>query len=232
MLSFKNEYESCKSLVYGQLFFIVALIIGKEIFNLIGYSLQDIGPKIFVLLASALYGLVLYNMIRISTEHRLIKQMVLYAILFIFITTLILENPFYDLEFLKRTGLILVHITLFILEMSVLIFFIQDLLSDKKTLQAKLWASVATYLTIIISWGGFYDLMSLIIPGAMGLTFPLGMENYAECIGYSLGIVSFNDGIMHPIPLITQLSKIQSIWCSMFLIFLISQFKSKVRQEQ
>ncbi len=49
MLSFKNEYESCKSLVYGQLFFIVALIIGKEIFNLIGYSLQDIGPKIFVL---------------------------------------------------------------------------------------------------------------------------------------------------------------------------------------
>ena len=112
------------------------------------------------------------------------------------------------------------------------IFFIQDLLSDKKTLQAKLWASVATYLTIIISWGGFYDLMSLIIPGAMGLTFPLGMENYAECIGYSLGIVSFNDGIMHPIPLITQLSKIQSIWCSMFLIFLISQFKSKVKQEQ
>ena len=61
MLSFKNEYESCKSLVYGQLFFIVALIIGKEIFNLIGYSLQDIGPKIFVLLASGLYGLVLYN---------------------------------------------------------------------------------------------------------------------------------------------------------------------------
>ena len=98
-------------------------------------------------------------------------------------------------------------------------------------MQAKLWASVATYLTILISWGGFYDLLSLIIPGAMGLTFPIGMENYSECIGYSLGIVSFNDGIMHPIPLITQLSKIQFIWCSLFLIFLISQFTSKVKRE-
>ena len=231
MFKYKDDYDAFKTLVFIQLIFIVSMLVGKEIFRSWGYSLQDILPKCFYLAICALYGFSLYNITQFTTKSNKTKRSIGALIVFIFIATFLVENPFFPLQFYPHFLLALIHVLLLTLEMIVLVIAIQDLLSPNKTLNTKLWASLATYFTILISWGGFYDLLSLLIPGCLGNSHPQGLENYAECISYSFGIVSKDDNIMTPVPLIKQLSKVQTMWCSMFMIFLFSQFKTNVKKE-
>jgi hypothetical protein len=231
MLKYKDDYDAFKTLVFIQLIFIVSILVGKEVFRSAGYSLQDVFPKCFYLLVSGLYGFSLFNITQFTTQNKKTKQAIGLLIIIIFISTFMVDNPFYPIQSNQRLILGVIHILLLLLEMIVLVIAIKDLLSPNKTLNTKLWASLGTYFTILISWGGLYDLMSLIIPGCLGNQHHFGLENYAECISYSFGIVSKDDGIMSPIPLIKQLSKVQTLWCSMFMIFLFSQFKTNVKKD-
>ncbi len=232
MFKYKDDYDAFKTLVFVQLIFIVSMLVGKEIFRSAGYTLQDVFPKCFYLLVSALYGFSLFNITQFTAPSKTIKNAIGGLIIFIFIATFLIENPFFPIQSYPHQMLAMIHVLLLILEMSVLVIAIKDLLSPNKTLNTKLWASLGTYFTILISWGGFYDLLSLLIPGCLGNAHHYGLENYAECISYSFGVVSKDDNIMNPIPLIKQLSKVQTMWCSMFMIFLFSQFKTNVKKEE
>lgn len=231
MLKYRDDYDAFKTLVFIQLIFIVSMLVGKEIFRYWGFNLQDTFPKSYYLVVSALYGFSLYNITLFTAQSKMVKSLILGLIVFIFIATFLADNPFFTIGNIRHGLLSTIHVLLIVLEMTVLVIAIKDLLSPNKTLNTKLWASLATYFTILISWGGFYDLMSLLMPGCLGREYPLGLENYAECISYSFGIVSKDDGMFTPIPLIKQLSKVQTMWCSMFMIFLFSQFKTNVKKE-
>ena len=90
MFKYKDDYDAFKTLVFVQLIFIVSMLVGKEIFRSAGYTLQDVFPKCFYLLVSALYGFSLFNITQFTAPSKTIKNAIGCLIILIFIKTFLI----------------------------------------------------------------------------------------------------------------------------------------------
>ncbi|HMG15235.1 MAG TPA: hypothetical protein VK590_07315 [Saprospiraceae bacterium] len=222
---------SFKSLVLIQAVIILLYLPVYELLLQLGYNLDIPAIRLFYMIISGVYGYLLYLMVRLHVQNKRIVKLSFIILVVIYILSFLSENPFFNLIDNKDWLRAVIHIILVTFEIMVIVFAIKDLLSENKTLAQKLWAAVATYFLINFSWGGFYDLLNIIIPGSLGPNIKTGFASYLAGITYSFSIIGGGDRLYNASRFIVQFSKIQSLWCSMYMIFLIGQFRAVVKKE-
>lgn len=203
-----------------------------ELLKQLGYDMDYPAVRMTYILVSYVYGLLLYGMVKLHVVDQRKVKGTLYTLLFLVVLSFLSENPYFDIGPIRGFLRAFVHIVLLFFEIAVITFAIRDLLSESKTLSQKIWAAIATYLLINFSWGGFYDLINILMPGSLGPNLKLGFSSYMAGITYSFSIIGGGDRLYEASRFIVELAKIQQLWCSMYMIFLLSQFRSVVKKEE
>lgn len=221
---------SFKKLVLIQAVIILIYLPVYELLLQLGFSLEIPSVRLFYMIVCGIYGYLLYAMVKLHVMDKRIVRISFFTLIVIYILSFLTENPFIELIEQKDWLRAIIHLILVSFEIMVIVFAIKDLLSENKTLGEKLWAAVATYFLINFSWGGFYDLLNIILPGSLGENVKTGFNSYLAGITYSFSIIGGGDRLYNASRFIVQLSKIQSLWCSMYMIFLLGQFRSVVKK--
>jgi hypothetical protein len=127
--------------------------------------------------------------------------------------------------------LLILHGFLFPIEVTVIGFAIRDLFSGGFFTSDKLWGAACIFLMIGISFGSLYDLISIAVPGSLGVPLELGLPNYAECVSYSFGILGGVDAGLQPSRLIRNISIIEAVWGSIYGMLIIGKLLGLPREE-
>lgn len=221
-----------QTLVFIQVLILIIYLPVYELLKQMGYDMDNSNVRMAYILVSYVYGLLLFGMVKLHVVDKRKVQATLYTLLFLVILSFLSENPYFDIGPVRGSIRAFVHIALLFFEVAVISFAIKDLLSESKTLAQKIWAAIATYLLINFSWGGFYDLINILLPGSLGPNLELGFSSYMAGITYSFSVIGGGDRLYDASRFITELSKIQSLWCSMYMIFLLTQFRSHFKKEE
>lgn len=181
----------------------------------------------------ATYAFLLWDLLRNFTSSRALIITILSVLAVIVVMGILVEFPYYHvLEVTdRRTYLLVIHSLLFPIEVTVISFAIRDIFSGGFFTADKLWGAASIYLMIGISFGSLYDLISIAVPGSLGVNIELGLPNYAECVTYSLGVLGGVDAGLNPIRLIRNISIIEAVWGSVYGMLIIGKLLGLPREE-
>ena len=229
-----NHTEQEKSKDYRNVVLIqlIIVVLGMILSSFMEFENPRFSDKLIITLFSgfgAIYAFLLWDLLKDFTTNRLLVRVVLIALLIITMLGIIGEFPFYQLiEIENRTNyLLFLHGVLFPIEITVIGYAIKDLFSGKEFTSSKLWGAACVYLMIGISFGSLYDILNMLIPGAFGPTFSLGMESYAESIYYSFNILGGLDtDYTEPIKLVRNIGVIEAVWGNLYAILIIGKLLS------
>ena len=162
-----------------------------------------------------------------------------YTVLLILIIELtmitLLLNPFAPLlstDSERQPYLMGMHIVLFMVEIGFIAFCIYDIFSQGTAFNDKLWGAACVYLMIGISFGSLYDIICIWKPSSLGKYFALGIASYTECIAYSMTVISGIDAPHeNPNDLIKNISIVEAIWSSLFVMILVGRLLGLPSQE-
>jgi hypothetical protein len=180
----------------------------------------------------AAYSLLLWDLLRNFTTNRKLLTVIIVVLGGIVTTGILVEFPYYQVLQVpdRRLYLLTFHGLLFPIEVTVIAFAIRDIFSGGFFTEDKLWGAACIYLMIGISFGSLYDLISIAIPGSLGVPIEPGLPNYAECVSYSLGILGGVDAGLEPSRLIRNISIIEAVWGSIYGMLIIGKLLGLPRQ--
>jgi hypothetical protein len=181
----------------------------------------------------ALYAFLLWDLLRNFTTSRILVIAILTVLSGIVIVGSLVEFPYYQLIHIadRQTYLLCIHGLLFPIEVTVISFTIRDIFSGKFLSPDKLWGAACVFLMIGISFGSLYDLISIAIPGSLGVDIELGLPNYSECVTYSLSVLGGVDSGLVPSRLIRNISVIESVWGNIYGMLIIGKLLGLPREE-
>lgn len=192
--------------------------------------------KIIITLFSAfgaVYAILLWDLLRNFTRSRPLIVGVLIVLAFVIVLGILGEFPYFTILEIedRQSYLLLLHGTLFPIEVIVIAYTIRDLFSGSFLTSEKLWGAACVFLMIGISFGSLYDLISIANPGALGVDVPLGLPNYSECVTYSFCILGGMDTGVEPSRLVRNISVIEAVWANLYGILIIGKLLGLPRQE-
>jgi len=225
----KKDY---RNIVYLQVLIILSAMLLKEILAISGVDLKtsNIIRDILFLTLGGLYVFVLWDLLRnLAKNNTLIMSLFALIVLGLGVAFFAV-NPvydFFDSENAKRPYLFFVHLSLFIVESTVIYHCVIDIFTGKKLSAEKIWGAACIYLMIGISFGSVYDLVNIVNPGSMGLNVTQGLDSYMVCIYYSMTIVGGHDSSLATIPLIQNIGIIEAVWSNLFIVLLVGRLLGK-----
>ena len=227
----EEKKKDFRNIVFLQIIIIVSAMLLKETLAISGVSLttSNMVRDFLFLITGGLYVFVLWDLLRdLTKSNTLIISMFVLIILGLSVAFFAV-NPVYEFfdNDAKRPYLFFVHLSLFIIETTVIYHCVHDIFSGKKLSVEKIWGSACIYLMIGISFGSLYDLVNIIKPGSMGIPLAQGLESYTVCIYYSMTIIGGHDAFLEAIPLIQNLGIIEAVWSNLFIVLLVGRLLGK-----
>ncbi len=180
------------------------------------------------------YNFLLWDLLRNFTKSRTLIITILCVLTGMIIFGMLTEFPYYRfIDMDRRTTLLIVHGSLFPIEITIIGFAMRDIFLGSYFTPDKLWGAAAVFLMVGISFGSLYDLICTIIPGGLAPGLELGFPTYAECINYSFCIIG---GIDTPYPdapkIIRNISTIEAVWSTLFTVLIIGKLLGLPKPEQ
>ncbi len=232
----KEKEKDYKNIVFLQMLIILAAMILKEALALAGVSLthSNIIRDTLFLTLGGLYVFVLWDLLKnLTRSDTLIYGMFVLMIIGLGVAFFAV-NPvydFFDTEDSKRPYLFFVHLSLFIIESTVIFHCLHDIFTGKKLSAEKIWGAACIYLMIGLSFGSLYDLINIIQPGSLGIVVTQGLESYVACIFYSMTIIGGHDATNETAPIIQNLGIIEAVWSNLFIVLLVGRLLGKPDDE-
>lgn len=223
----REKKKDYRNVVILQFCIICSALLLKDILEMVGLENSYVIRDILFLFFGGIYVLILWDLLRNFTTNKMLIVALFFLIMGTYIFALFTVNPLwqvFETDQEKQPSLFFIHLVLFIVEATVIVFAIFDIFGGNKMSQEKLWGSACIYLMIAISFGSVYDLINIVNPGAMGVPIKLGLESYTSCIAYSLTILGGQDPpFANPIPLIANIGIIESVWANLFIVLLVGR---------
>lgn len=181
----------------------------------------------------AVYAFLLWDLLRNFTNNRLLLTSIFITLLVIVVAGILVEFPYYQILPIsnRQAFLFAIHGILFPIEVTVIAFAIRDIFSAGNLTPDKLWGAACVYLMVGISFGSLYDLISIAMPGSLGIEIELGLPNYAECVTLSLGVLGGVDAGLEPVRLIRNLCIIEAVWGGIYGMLIIGRLLGLPRLE-
>lgn len=229
----QEKAKDYRNIVLMQIAIIVAGLTLSE--PLIANPTSSISKLIVTIFSAfgAIYAVLLWDLLRNFTRSRTLIIGVLVVLAFVIILGILGEFPYFTILEIedRQSYLLLLHGTLFPIEVIVIAYTIRDLFSGSFLTSEKLWGAACVFLMIGISFGSLYDLISIASPGALGVDVPLGLPNYSECVTYSFCILGGMDTGVEPSRLVRNISVIEAVWANLYAILIIGKLLGLPRQE-
>lgn len=181
----------------------------------------------------AVYAFLLWDLLRNFTKSKTLILLTLIVLILIVFTGILAEFPYYQFIEIedRQSYLLLLHGTLFPIELIVIGFAIRDIFSGSVLTPDKLWGAACVFLMVGISFGSLYDLISIAKPGSLGVSLELGLPNYSECVTFSMCVLGGIDHGLEPTRLIRNISAIESVWGVLYGMLIIGKLLGLPRAE-
>lgn len=182
----------------------------------------------------ALNIFLMWDLLRNFTLNKTLLLTILLILLGIVLTGILVEFPYYQVLKVanRQVYLLVLHSILFPIEVIVISFAIRDIFSGGYFTPDKLWGAACVFLMFGFSFGSLYDLITIAIPGSMGVDIELGLPNYAECLTYSFCVLGGIDSGLQPTRLIRNISVIEAVWGSLYGMLIIGKLLGLPRTEE
>lgn len=227
-----EKNKDYRNIVYLQMMIILSAMLLKETLSIAGVDVKvsNMIRDILFLTLGGLYVIVLWDVLRNLTKSNTLIAGMFVLMLVGLGVAFFAVNPVYDFfesENAKRPYLFFVHLSLFIIESTVIYHCVYDIFTGKKLSAEKIWGAACIYLMIGISFGSVYDLINIVNPGSMGVPVAQGLESYMICIYYSMTIIGGHDAFLQAVPLIQNLGIIEAVWSNLFIVLLVGRLLGK-----
>lgn len=171
------------------------------------------------------YNFLLWDLLRNFTKNRILIVLIFCVLVGMIIFGTLTEFPYYKfIEMDRRTVLLIIHGSLFPIEITIIAFAIRDIFMDDYFTPDKLWGAAAVFLMVGISFGSLYDLICTINPGSLNPGLELGFPTYSECVNYSFCVIG---GVETNQPeaakIIRNISVIEAVWSTLFTVLIIGK---------
>lgn len=170
------------------------------------------------------YFYLLWDLLKNFLRSRLFIGVIFGAILLLFSSVFILQNPFVVVVVNPVPGLITVHIGLLAIELLAIVSVFRDVFGRRNITKNNLWGAVSLFLMVTISFASVYDLLNTINPKSFGFPVEVGFPTYSEALYCSL--VAIGGGApAFPAPslLVRNVAAIESIVGNLYLVILIGR---------
>ena len=234
----KLELQREKAKDYRNVVILQILIVGCGLLlsePLLSDSKSNVSKFIVLVFSGfgAIYAFLLWDLLRNFTSNRYLIVGIFGILSLIVVVGILVEFPYYQLLEVpnRQAYLLTIHGLLFPIEITVIAFAIRDIFAQGYLTPDKLWGAACVFLMIGISFGSLYDLLSIAMPGSMGVAIELGLPNYAECVTYSFCVLSGMDSGLQPIRFIRNLSVLEAVWGTLYGMIIIGKLLGLPRQE-
>lgn len=234
----KLELQREKAKDYRNVVILQILIVGCGLLlsePLLTDSKSNVSKFIILIFSGfgATYAFLLWDLLRNFTANRYLIVGIFCILSLIVVVGILVEFPYYQLLEVpnRQAYLLTIHGLLFPIEITVIAFAIRDIFAQGYLTPDKLWGAACVFLMIGISFGSLYDLLSIAMPGSMGVAIELGLPNYAECVTYSFCVLSGMDSGLQPIRFIRNLSVLEAVWGTLYGMIIIGKLLGLPRQE-
>ncbi|MBL7854193.1 MAG: hypothetical protein JNL17_07335 [Cyclobacteriaceae bacterium] len=234
----KLELQREKAKDYRNVVILQILIVGCGLLlsePLLTDSKSNVSKFIILIFSGfgATYAFLLWDLLRNFTSNRYLIVGIFCILILIVVVGILVEFPYYQLLEVpnRQAYLLTIHGLLFPIEITVIAFAIRDIFAQGYLTPDKLWGAACVFLMIGISFGSLYDLLSIAMPGSMGVAIELGLPNYAECVTYSFCVLSGMDSGLQPIRFIRNLSVLEAVWGTLYGMIIIGKLLGLPRQE-
>ena len=182
---------------------------------------------------AATYAFLQWDLLRNFTNNRPLIILILTTLSITIMIGVLGEFPYYQIIEIpnRQAYLLFLHGVIFPIEITVISYAIHDLFSGSYMTPDKLWGAACIFLMIGISFGSLYDLISIAVPGSLGVNLELGFPNYAECVTYSFSILGGVDSGLHPSRLIRNISILEAVWGGLYGMLIIGKLLGLPREE-
>jgi hypothetical protein len=178
------------------------------------------------------YSFLLWDLLRDFTSNSLLINTVLIVLSAVVVVGMLSEFPYYQVLHWenRRYLLMLLHLPVFLVEVTIIGFAIRDIFSGEYLTPDKLWGAAAVYLMIGISFGSLFHLLCIFRPGSLGDNLDIGFANYAECSAYTMSILGGADpGHPSATRLIKNIGVIEAVWSNLFVVLIIGKLMTLPR---
>lgn len=180
------------------------------------------------------YNFLLWDLLRNFTKSRILILVIFCVLVGMIIFGTLTEFPYYRfIEMDRRTVLLIIHGSLFPIEITIIAFAIRDIFMDDYFTPDKLWGAAAVFLMVGISFGSLYDLICTINPGSLNPDLELGFPTYSECVNYSFCVIG---GVEPSQPgatkLIRNISVLEAVWSTLFTVLIIGKLLGLPKPEE
>lgn len=180
------------------------------------------------------YNFLLWDLLRNFTKNKILIVVIFCVLVGMIIFGTLTEFPYYKfVDMDRRMVLLIIHGSLFPIEIIIIAFTIRDIFMDDYFTSDKLWGAAAVFLTVGISFGSLYDLICTIKPGSLNANLELGFPTYSECLSYSFSVIG---GIETSQPnaskLIRNISVLEAVWSTLFTVLIIGKLLGLPKPEE
>jgi len=231
-ISRSNDYKNL--MIFQALLIVLGLTLSPMVAV---FNLAKLRPILYILflLSGGAYMLFLWNILRNFTEIKWLKQGALWLLITTIIFSIALENPIFKIisEQNRLPFLLFVHISLFLVELLLIIYSMRDIFSGNTLSTSRLWGSACLYLMIALAFASLYDIVTIFDPQSYGIKLRPGFPSYSESIYYSSNsLVKWNDTFPDSIKLIKNIRLIQAVLGELFIALLVGNLLNKPTEER
>lgn len=171
------------------------------------------------------YNFLLWDLLRNFTKSKALIVVIFCVLVGMILFGTLTEFPYYRfIEMDRRTVLLIIHGSLFPVEVTIIAFAIRDIFMDDYFTPDKLWGAAAVFLMVGISFGSLYDLICTIKPSSLEPGLELGFPTYSECVNYSFSVIGGIDpGPSNPAKIIKNISVLEAVWSTLFTVLIIGK---------
>jgi|GEM_PF-360005 hypothetical protein len=171
------------------------------------------------------YNFLLWDLLRNFTKNKTLIVLIFCVLVGMILFGTLTEFPYYKfIEMDRRTVLLIIHGSLFPIEIIIISFAIRDIFMDDYFTPDKLWGAAAVFLMVGISFGSLYDLICTISPGSLNPDLELGFPTYSECVNYSFCVIGGLDTDQpSAAKIIRNISVLEAVWSTLFTVLIIGK---------
>lgn len=226
----QTKQRDFRNVVLLQVLMIFSALLLDGFLELCGFENSFVFRDAVFLLLGGVYVIILWDLLRNFSQNKVLIYGLLLLILGTYTLAIFTVNPFYKVFEAEnqRPYLLFIHCILFLIEVTVIYSAIIDIFSGKRQSEEKVWGSACIYLMIAISFGSLYDILNILQPGCMGVSIPLGLDSYTECIYYSMCVLAGQDtAYPDAFKLVRNIGIIEGVWGNLFIVLLVGRLLSQ-----
>lgn len=220
-----------KKIVFVQILAFSNILLSKDMLMLVGLgeeSAQRITDILFLSI-TALYIKALYKMIKIFTKNPLVLNSVIISFTLAFLVGAVIENPFIDWHFAGKDYYFLaIHLCFSFGTILIIYFTVLEIFEEQMSVKERLWGSASVYFLIAWVFGGFYDIIAIFSPNALGFLHQHNLASYMKSIAYSLSVLgNFNPLYENVNLLISHIAIVEAVWAHLFVVLVVGRLLAK-----